>query len=207
MEGWREELADFLRFCASERRLAPMTCSAYERDVSACLAYLQGQGIRDLAEVRVTHVRAFLAEEEKRRPAVSSRARTTAALKLFFRFLVEEERVVRDPALPLRTPKKRETLPDTLTMRELERLLSQPGRDDVWERHFPGKPERDRLLLALMAYAGLRGASCSGSTGTTSTSRGACCACARRRAAGSGRSRSIRRSPRSSPSTTRRACR
>src|SRR5437867_628958 len=31
-----------------------------------------------------------------------------------------------------------------------------PGRDDVWERHFPGKPERDRLLLALMAYAGLR---------------------------------------------------
>jgi site-specific recombinase XerD len=46
-EGWREELADFLRFCASERRLAPTTCSAYERDVSACLAYLQGQGIED----------------------------------------------------------------------------------------------------------------------------------------------------------------
>ncbi len=35
-----EELADFLRFCRSERRLAPMTCSAYERDVSACLDYL-----------------------------------------------------------------------------------------------------------------------------------------------------------------------
>jgi integrase/recombinase XerC len=63
---------------------------------------------------------------------------------------------VRDPALLLRTPKKREALPDTLTLGELERLLAQPGRDDVWERHFPGKPERDRLLLALMAYAGLR---------------------------------------------------
>jgi len=49
-EGMREELADFLRFCASERRLAPMTCSAYERDVSVCLDYLQGQGIEDLAE-------------------------------------------------------------------------------------------------------------------------------------------------------------
>jgi site-specific recombinase XerD len=55
-EGTREELADFLRFCRSERRLAPMACSAYERDVSACLAYLQGQGIEDLAEVRVTHL-------------------------------------------------------------------------------------------------------------------------------------------------------
>jgi integrase/recombinase XerD len=154
-EYTREELTDFLRFCRSERRLAPMTCAAYERDVSACLDYLQGQGIA-LAEVKVTHLRAFLAEEQKRRPAVSSQARTTAALKCFFRFLVEEERILRDPALPLRTPKKREVLPDTLTLGELERLLAQPVRDDLWERHFPGKPERDRLLLALMAYGGLR---------------------------------------------------
>src|SRR6266536_364059 len=155
-EGTREELADFLRFCASERRLAPMTCSAYERDVSVCLDYLQGEGIEDLAEVKGTHLRAFLAEEQRRRPAVSSQARTTAALKCFFRFLVEEERLVRDPALPLRTPKTREALPDPLTMGELERLLAQPGRDELWERHFPGKPERDRLLLALIAYGGLR---------------------------------------------------
>jgi site-specific recombinase XerD len=86
---WSQELADFQRFCGSERRLAPMTCSAYERDVLACLDYLQGQGVRDLGEVKVTHLRAFLAEEQERRPAVSSQARTTAALKLFFRFLVE----------------------------------------------------------------------------------------------------------------------
>jgi site-specific recombinase XerD len=153
---WTRELADFQRFCASERRLAPTTCAAYERDVSACLDYLQGQGIRDLDAVKVTYLRAFLAEEQKRRPAVSSQARTTAALKCFFRFLVEEERLLRDPSLPLRTPKKRESLPDVLTMGELERLLVQPRRADLWERHFDGKAERDRLLLALMAYGGLR---------------------------------------------------
>jgi site-specific recombinase XerD len=152
----KDELTDFLRYCAVERRLAPLTVAAYERDVSACLGYLQGQGIDELGEVKVTHLRAFLAAEAERRPALSSQARTTAALKSFFRFLVEEERLVRDPALPLRTPKKREALPDVLTMGELERLLAQPGRGDVWERHFPGKPERDRLLLALMAYGGLR---------------------------------------------------
>ena len=133
-----------------------MTCSAYERDVSACLGYLQGEGIEDLAEVKVTHLRAFLASEQNTRPAASSQARTTAALKCFFRFLVEEERLLRDPALPLRTPKKSEALPDVLTMGELERLLSATSRAEVWERHFAGKPERDRLLLALMAYGGLR---------------------------------------------------
>jgi integrase len=152
---WTSELADFQRFCAVERQLAPTTCSAYERDVSACLGYLQGEGIRDLGEVKVTHLRAFLAAEQVRRPAVSSQARSTAALKCFVRFLVEEERILRDPALPLRTPKKREVLPDTLTMGELERLLVQPGRTDLGPS-LPGQGRADRLLLALLAYGGLR---------------------------------------------------
>ena len=34
------EVADFLRFCRFERRLAELTCSAYERDLRACHAFL-----------------------------------------------------------------------------------------------------------------------------------------------------------------------
>jgi site-specific recombinase XerD len=44
-------LADFLRHCRLERRLAGLTCSAYERDVRACLAFLCQQGIDDLYTV------------------------------------------------------------------------------------------------------------------------------------------------------------
>src|SRR5919197_1313177 len=47
-------------------------------------------------------------------------------------------------------------LADFLRFGELERLLAATGRAELWERQFHGKPERDRLLLALMAYAGLR---------------------------------------------------
>lgn len=70
--------------CRSERRFAPMTCAAYERGVSACLDCLQGEGIGDLAEVCVTHLRDFLAEEQKRRPVVSSpkRGRGSAQVSL-----------------------------------------------------------------------------------------------------------------------------
>ena len=56
----------------------------------------------------------------------------------------------------LRTPKKREALPDVLDRAELSRLLEVPGREGVWQRVHAGKRERDRLLLALFAYAGLR---------------------------------------------------
>jgi hypothetical protein len=44
MNEWTQEPADCLRFCELERWLAPLTCSAYERDVAACLTHLQGQG-------------------------------------------------------------------------------------------------------------------------------------------------------------------
>jgi site-specific recombinase XerD len=150
------EIDDFLRYCRLERRLAPLTCSAYERDVTACARFLADRGISDFREVRPPDLRAFLAAETERRPAIGSQARTVAALKGFFRFLAENEYLERDPALVLRTPKKREALPDILDRRELARLLSSTERSDVWTRHFPGRQERDRLMLALFAYAGLR---------------------------------------------------
>jgi integrase/recombinase XerC len=153
----QDALDDFLTYCRIERRLAPLTCSAYARDVTACLRFLQAQlGIRAWAEVRPPHLRRFLADEAIRRPAASSQARTVAALKGFFRFLLENEEIAQNPAQMLRTPKKREALPDVLDVRELARLLGAVERNDVWERHFRGRRERDRLLLALFAYAGLR---------------------------------------------------
>ncbi|MEK6326799.1 MAG: tyrosine-type recombinase/integrase [Actinomycetota bacterium] len=151
-----EELDDFLHHCRVERRLAPLTCQAYERDVRACHRHLCEEGIAAWAEVRAPHLRRFLAAEAEHRPAPASQARTVAALKGFFRFLTENEAVDRNPAAVLRTPKKREALPDVLERRELERLLAAVEREDVWERCHAGKRERDRLLLALFAYAGLR---------------------------------------------------
>jgi hypothetical protein len=44
----KEELADFLQLSAAS---LPLTCTAYERDVSACLGYLESCGL-DLAEVK-----------------------------------------------------------------------------------------------------------------------------------------------------------
>lgn len=149
-------LSDFIIYCRVERRLAELTCKAYERDVRACLEFLCARGISSLAEIRTPDLRRFLAQEATHRPAPSSQARTVAALRCFFRFCVESDYLERDPAHVLRTPKKREALPDVLDRSELSRLLEVPGREGVWKRVHAGKRERDRLLLALFAYGGLR---------------------------------------------------
>jgi site-specific recombinase XerD len=57
--------------------------------------------------VKLTHLRGFLAEEQKRRPAVSSQARATAALKLFFKHLDSTQRYTRVNAHELRGAIKR----------------------------------------------------------------------------------------------------
>ena len=149
-------LSDFIIYCRVERRLSKHTCRAYERDVRSCIEFVRAQGIAVLVEIRTPDLRRFLADEAAHRPASSSQARTVAALRCFFRFCVESEYLERDPAHVLRTPKKREALPDVLDRGELWRLLQMPGRDGVWSRVHSGKPERDRLLLALLAYGGLR---------------------------------------------------
>jgi site-specific recombinase XerD len=149
-------LSDFLMYCRIERRLADSTCKAYERDVRTCLEFLRSQGIAALAEIRTPDLRRFLSQEATHRPAPSSQARTVAALRCFFRFCVESDYLGRDPAHVLRTPKKREALPYVLDRAELSRLLDAPGRKGVWQRVHAGKVERDRLLLALFSYGGLR---------------------------------------------------
>ncbi|ADB52853.1 site-specific integrase [Conexibacter woesei] len=146
------EVADFLRYCEIERRLAPLTCKAYARDVRACTTFLHSIDVHDLAAVRVAHLRRFLAAEADHRPAPASQARTIAALRCFFRFCVENDYLDRDPAAVLRAPKKRDALPDVLDSRELRRLLSTPGSGQVWQRRFAGRDERDRLMLALLGH-------------------------------------------------------
>jgi site-specific recombinase XerD len=93
-----------MTFCRIERRLAPLTCSAYERDAKACVAFLRSRGIEEVSAVKPLDLPAFLADEPSHRPAVSSQSRTIAALKGFFRFLVENEAIERAPAAVLRTP-------------------------------------------------------------------------------------------------------
>ena len=68
------EVSDFLVYCRLERRLAPLTCSAYERDVNACIAALRADGIEELRLVRPPDLRRFLAAEAERRPAIGSQS-------------------------------------------------------------------------------------------------------------------------------------
>ena len=132
-------LADFLIYCRIERRLADLTCKAYERDVRACLTHMRSQDIAALTEIRTPNLRRFLTEEATHRPAPSSQSRTIAAVRCFFRFCVENEYLEHDPALVLRTPKKREALPDVLDAESSTVSWTHPARQAYGSAFMPAR--------------------------------------------------------------------
>ena len=75
--------------------------------------------------------------------------RQISALHTYFAFLVGEGALPADPSDRLETPRKGRTLPDVLTVTEVEALLAAPSPDEPlgW---------RDRALLELGYGAGLR---------------------------------------------------
>jgi integrase/recombinase XerD len=75
--------------------------------------------------------------------------RNVSAIRTYFRFLTGDGIVVRDPSERLETPKRWRTLPDVLTVEEIQRLLASPTLDDTLVF-------RDRALLELAYGAGLR---------------------------------------------------
>ena len=79
----------------------------------------------------------------------SSIRRNISAVRTYFRFLLADGAVARDPSERLETPKRWRTLPEVLTVAEVERLLASPTLDDPLVF-------RDRAMLELAYGAGLR---------------------------------------------------
>jgi integrase/recombinase XerD len=75
--------------------------------------------------------------------------RNISAVRTYFRFLLADGVVTRDPSERLETPKRWRTLPDVLTIDEIERLLAAPNLDQPFAF-------RDRAMLELAYGAGLR---------------------------------------------------
>lgn len=163
-------------------------------------------GLRVLVGRATARPARVLADEALRRPAASSQIRTVAALKGFFRFCLESEWLERDPALVLRTPKKREALPDVLDRAELKRLMRAPDLAGGTASTTASASATGSCSPSSPTPASA-GPSCSASIGTTSTCTAASCASATPRAAANASSPSTPPSARLSPTTSASASR
>jgi integrase/recombinase XerD len=141
-----ERFADFL---ALERGSADRTQDAYGRDVARFAVYARTKGAAAPHDTTPRLLREYIYHLKDLGLAPSSIRRNVSAVRTYFRFLLGEGHIVSDPSDRLETPKRWRTLPEVLTVSEVERLLAAPTLDEPLVF-------RDRAMLELAYGAGLR---------------------------------------------------
>jgi integrase/recombinase XerD len=142
-------LARFTDYVALEQGLSARTQEAYQRDLERFTEYAESKGVAAPLDVNARLLREYVYHLKDLGLSPASIRRNVSAVRTYFRFLTGDGIVVRDPSERLETPKRWRTLPEVLTVEEIQRLLASPTLDD-------SLVFRDRALLELAYGAGLR---------------------------------------------------
>ena len=142
------QVRTFLSYLRVEKGLSDNTIQAYRRDM-AKFAVFAGERKVGVMELRREHVVDFLGTLYRRNLDSRSVARHLVTIRHFFRFLLLEGAIESDPAANIESPKFRQSLPEFLSVDEVDRLLRQPDKNDV-------VGIRDRAMIELMYSTGLR---------------------------------------------------
>jgi len=142
-------LPRFADFIALEQGLSPRTQEAYRRDLDRFAQYAASRGASAPVDITARMLREYVYHLKDLGLSPASIRRNVSAVRTYFRFLIGDGIVVRDPSERLETPKRWRTLPDVLTVEEVQKLLAAPTLDDPFVF-------RDRALLELAYGAGLR---------------------------------------------------
>jgi len=139
----------FDNFLSLEKGSSARTREAYRRDIERLVTYAAIRGAIDPLSLNSKLLREYVYHLKDLGLAPASIRRNVSAVRTYYRFLLSEGHVVRDPSERLETPKRWRSLPDVLSVDEVTRLLAAPTLDEPFAF-------RDRALLELAYGAGLR---------------------------------------------------
>ena len=148
--GWESYINEFGTYLKLERSLSENSLEAYLHDIQKFNDYLEVAGLNlQPAEVKKDHVKKFLAYLAKLGIAATSQARILSGIKAFYKYLMLEEIIDRDPSVEVHTPRIDRKIPDVLSLQEIEDLLA------VIDLSTP-EGARNRAMIEVLYSSGLR---------------------------------------------------
>lgn len=122
---WEEKIKDFEIFLRFERNFSENTLDAYVRDIKKLKDYSE-ESLENTGPDRITYenLQEYIFRLSKQKFSERSQARWISSIKAFFRYLLEDE--VRDdnPSALLEGPKLGLYLPDTLSLTDINKIIS-----------------------------------------------------------------------------------
>jgi len=143
---WQHHIKQFSNYLKLERSLSANSIEAYVRDVEKLSQFHQ-----KISPEAITykHLQGFIQHLNELGLSAHSQARIISGIKGFYKYLIFEELIDKDPTALLEGPKLGRKLPDTLSFEEIVKLL---------EANDLSKPEggRNRAMLEVLYSSGLR---------------------------------------------------
>ena len=146
------EIETFVNYLSVNRGHSRNTLSAYRNDLRSLTDFLNKSESRPSRwkDVDEFDIRTFLHDLDERGYASSTKSRKIASAKSFFKFLKEEQIVENNPLIDVRQPRAAQSLPQALTIEEVDRLLEMSFVTTNAEE------ARDTAMIELMYASGLR---------------------------------------------------
>lgn len=142
------QIRAFLNHLRVEKGLSENTIQAYSRDIEKFAEFIRERKLI-AKDVQRGDIVDFLGTLYEKHLDSRSVARHLVTVRQFFRYLSIEEIIKDDPAAHIESPRFRQSLPDFLSIEEVERLLEQPDTATA-------VGVRDRAMIELMYSTGLR---------------------------------------------------
>jgi integrase/recombinase XerD len=148
----RESIDNFLHYMTVERGVSPNTLAAYRNDLHQLTEFQQARSGDNVlwSDLGEEDIAAYVIHLHDLGYSDTTRARKVASTKSMFGFLIQEGEIQRDPTENLNSPRVGRSLPDALSVDEVERLLLAP------DSHHSPESLRDRAMLELLYATGMR---------------------------------------------------
>ena len=140
---------DFLTMLRVERNVSNHTMDAYKRDINQYLMYLDDIDIKNLSDVKSTHIRDYIRVLSDGGMAPASISRIISSIRTYYRFLSSENILDENPVLLINNPKLPKKLPDVLSEKEISLIINAIQESSQFY-------QRDKAIIELLYSCGIR---------------------------------------------------
>ncbi len=147
--AYKDMLETFLTYLVVIKGLSKNTSQSYKTDIEKLFTFVERKELDSITRLKSNLISEFLAELNISGLNISSINRCIVSIKQFFKYLMLENIIETDPTADLVSPRMKKTIPDVLSLEDIEKILNVP---DLTK--FEGI--RDSAMLEVLYASGLR---------------------------------------------------
>ena len=140
-----DNINDFVNYVFIEKKLSKNTKDAYFHDLVEFYSFVESKHVADISSDDIRDFINYLYDNNESQRTIS---RKLVSIRTFFDYLVKTKVIKENPCEKIESPKLPKTLPKTLTVNEVTKLLEYEPKTPL--------EYRNKMMIELMYATGLR---------------------------------------------------